>query len=294
MKKTILLTVSILSLMSIVHATEDGPKRAPGMVDEHAPKDHPEKKKDIVLNEDVKCVGGKSLPIIEAATTVSMKDSSKVAKIILTEDELVKMKKEIKEEVKKEMMKEMADKPEKSRGERPNKKDERDEEERPKMAEGKGKRQMPGGRGGNESQGFSFSSQMAAQMGGSQMMGQPQMNMNQMGSANSRDQMMQNQIRVPQMNFNRPYQNNFGNNQMRRPPMMQQNQNAYNGYQPYVYQSNPGQNYGAMNVQSNYNFMAPQMDYGYTTNSSMMPNVYTGQNNIQVTPSYSQYSFTGF
>lgn len=55
------------------------------------------KKKDnntsVVLNEDAKCIGGKSLPVIESAANASMKDSSKVAKIILTEDELAKIKK---------------------------------------------------------------------------------------------------------------------------------------------------------------------------------------------------------
>lgn len=287
------------------------------------------KKKDnistLVLTEEVKCGGGKNLPIIEKATTDSMKDTSKVAKIILTEDELAKMKKDIKEEIKKEMMKEMA-------GNKP--KDEaRDGGNRPKMAEGKNRKQMPGGgRGGDHSPVMDFASQMSGQMGGSQMgmnqMGNSQMNMNQMGMGNSqmnmnqmgnyqmnsnqmRDQMIQNQIRVPQMNFNQPYANQgyqnqvgqnsqmyqMGNSQMRKPPMnMNQNYGYQAAYPSYAYQSNTDQNYGMTNAQYGYNFMAPQIDYGYTGNNAMMPAAYSGQMNQyqQSTPSYSQYSFMGY
>jgi hypothetical protein len=271
------------------------------------------KKKDnvasLALNEEVKCGGGKSLPIIEKITTDSMKDTSKVTKIILTEDELAKMKKDIKEEVKKEMMKEMADHKPKDEarggGDRPRR--DSDDEDRPKMAEGKGRRQMPGGgRPGGDSS--SMAMQFASQMGGSQMgmnqmgnsqmnmnqmgMGNSQMNMNQMGMGNSqmnsyqsRDQMIQNQIRIPQMGMNQT-----GNSQMRNPAM---NMNQNYGY---AYQSNTDQNYGMTNAQYGYNFMAPQMDYGYTGNNTMMPATYSGQTNQyqQSTPSYSQYSFMGY
>lgn len=197
------------------------------------------KKKDnmatLVLTEEVKCGGGKNLPVIEKATTDSMKDTSKVAKIILTEDELAKMKKDIKEEVKKEMMKEMADKPKddfRGGGERPRFEEKSrgsDEEDRPKMAQGKNRKQMPGGGGrGGEDTTAMFASQMSAQMGGSQMgmpnsqmgmnqMGNSQMGMNQMGNSQmmnrnqmpSRDQMIQNQISVPQMNYNQQYANQY-------------------------------------------------------------------------------------
>lgn len=301
------------------------------------------KKKDnvasLALNEEVKCGGGKGQSIIEKATTDSMKDTSKVAKIILTEDELAKMKKDIKEEIKKEMMKEMADnKPkdeargggEGSRG-RESRRDEG--EDRPKMAERKNRKQLPGGgRGGDHSPVMDFASQMSGQMGGSQMgmyqIGNSQMNMNQMGMGNSqmnmnqmgnyqmnsnqmRDQMIQNQIRVPQMNFNQPYANQgyqnqvgqnsqmyqMGNSQMRKLPMnMNQNYGNQASYPSYAYQSNTDQNYGMTNAQYGYNFMAPQIDYGYTGNNAMMPAAYSGQMNQyqQSTPSYSQYSFIGY
>lgn len=268
------------------------------------------KKKDnmasLALSEEVKCSGGKSLPVIEKATTDSMKDTSKVAKIILTEDELARMKSEIKEEVKKEMMKEMAknkphdeprDEGDRPRFDRSEKRRENDDEDRPKMAEGKNRKQMPRA-GGSESASM-FASQMSGQMGGMNMfqmgnsqmgmMGNSQMNMNQ---GYSRDQMIQNQIRVPQNNFNQNYagsgypgpraQSPMAG-QMRR-PQMQMNQNQNFGYS---YQSNPGQNYNGQS-QYGYNFMAPKMDYGYTGNNSMMPA------NQQSIPSYSQYSFMGY
>lgn len=283
------------------------------------------KKKDnvasLLLNEEVKCGGGKTLPVIEKVTADSMKDTSKVAKIILTEEELLKMKKDIKEEVKKEMLKEMADRPKdenRGGGERSPERKRRgddEEEDRPRMAEGKSRRAIPGAgraRGGSES---SASFSYAAQMGGPQMnmngmganinqMGQQMGQQMNMGNSNNqmmtRDQMIQNQIRIPQMNFNQSHQNQMG--QMRRPPMyMNQNQNqnqnyAYQASYPgYAYQSNTGQ-YGMMNMQSNYNLVAPQMDYGYTGTNTMMP-VNPGQTNYQYqqsAPSFSQNSFTGF
>ncbi|MEA9358634.1 hypothetical protein SHI21_20520 [Bacteriovorax sp. PP10] len=313
------------------------------------------KKKDnvasLALNEEVKCGGGKTQLIIEKATTDSMKDTSKVTKIILTEDELEKMKKDIKEEVKKEMMKEMADNRPKDEARGPRERESRrdsgrDEEERPKMAEGKGRKQMPGGGrpgGDSSSVAMQFSSQMSGQMGGSQMgmnqmgmgnslmnmnqmgMGNSQMNMNQMGMGNSqmnsyqsRDQMIQNQIRIPQMNFNQPYANQGYQNQVRigvgqstqmnqmRNPQMGMNQTGnfqmrnpamnMNQNYGYAYQSNTDQNYGMTNAPYGYNFMAPQMDYGYTGSNTMMPAAYSGQTNQyqQSTPSYSQYSFMGY
>jgi hypothetical protein len=118
----------------------------------------------------------------------------------------------------------------------------------------------------------------------------------QMNPYQSRDQMIQNQIRIPQMNFNQPYaslgsqMNQMRNPQMRNSPM-KMNQNY-----GYAYQSNTDQNYGMTTSQYGYNFMAPQMDYGYTGNNTMMPATYSGQTNQyqQSTPSYSQYSFMGY
>lgn len=288
------------------------------------------KKKDtmatLVLTEEVKCGGGKNLPVIEKATTDSMKDTSKVAKIILTEDELAKMKKDIKEEVKKEMMKEMADKPKddfRGGGERPRFEEKEknrgsDEEDRPKMARGKNRKQMPGGgRGGPQGQ-EDTTVMFAAQMGGSQMgMGSSQLGMNQMGNSQmgmnqmpSRDQMIQNQISVPQMNYNQQYANQYhavqgtigiglGSNsysqgmggsqmgmnqmrmnQMRRPPMqMNQKQNQF---QNYGYQTAyPAYAYQS-NTDQNYKMTS---QYGYNVMAPQMDYGYTGSNSMM--PAYS-------
>lgn len=115
-----------------------------------------------------------------------------------------------------------------------------------------------------------------------------------MNSFQSRDQMIQNQIRVPQMNFN----SNSQMKQMRNPSMnMNQNYRYPTAYSSYAYQSNTDQNNGMPNPQYGYNLMAPQVDYGYTGNNTMMSAAYPGQTNQyqqQSIPSYTQYSFMGY
>ena len=59
----------------------------------------------MLVDGQVKCEADKKAPILEKTTTDSIKDATKVAKIVMSEEEFSKMKKDLKEEMKKELMK---------------------------------------------------------------------------------------------------------------------------------------------------------------------------------------------
>ncbi|QDK41868.1 hypothetical protein DOM21_10500 [Bacteriovorax stolpii] len=259
------------------------------------------KEKSTVAKADVKCEGAKSQPILEKVTTDSMKDSAKVTKIILTEEEYKRMKSELrnelKNELKEELKKEMTQgRPNEEMRDRPSR-DKDKEEDRPKMAEGKSKgRQGRGeGMGMNMNMGGSSSnvSQMASAIGQQMMnnfqnMGQSSgmqmgnMNQMQMGSMN---QMQMGGMNQRQMgNMNQMPQGMYGmqtGNQMPRMPRQQQGM-MNNQMNVYGNQMNMG-GYGNDRLQMNpfpsnttgYNFMASDMNSSYTYGNSMM-NPYSG------------------
>lgn len=202
------------------------------------------KEKTTVAKADVKCEGAKSQPILEKVTTNSMKDSAKVTKIILTEEEFKRMKSELRNELKNELKEELKKKmaqgrPNEEMRDRLSKdKDKDKEEERPKMAEGKSK----GRQGRGEGMGMNMN------MGGSSS------NVSQMASAIGQ-QMMNN------------FQNMGQSSGMQMGSMNQMNMGGYGNERLQI---NPFPSNTA-----GYNFMAPDMNSSYTYGNSMM-NPYSG------------------
>lgn len=226
-----------------------------------------EKKKTqtVKLVDAVKCEAGKPSSILEKGTTDSMKDASKVVKIVMTEEELAKMKKEIREQIKDEVKKEvMAEMKSKAPNERPSfdKKEKREEgSEKPerKMAGGGGTNKRGGGMqmgsiGGDAAGSSPYGSinmnNLASYFGGSQnqmssmqmnqyqnvmptQMNQYQQQMNRGRPINMGRQMGNRQMPM-QLNSNINYNYNNQYNQM-----YGQTQNYFNPYSSYQYQMRP-------------------------------------------------------
>ncbi len=257
---------------------------------------------------DVKCEAAKAQPVLEKAMTDSMKDSAKVTKIILTEEEYKRMKadlrselkSELKEELKKEMAQNMAkgprefekDSKEDREKERPSKDK---EDDRPKMAENKS-------RSGQRSERMGMTQQMSGfqnmgQSGGMQMGNMNQMqygNMNQMQMGNMNQMQMGNMNQMQMGNMNQMQMGNMNQMQMGNMNQMQYG----NGNQMFYGNSQmSGMSYGMQNGNQMQRMPRPQMmrgqSHSYANQMNMGGYVY-GNDRLQMNPFPSNMSGYNF
>ncbi len=235
------------------------------------------------------CGEGKTPAVLEKVTTDSMKDAAKAAKLVMSEEELAKIKKDLKEEVKKELMAEMAknkpreESPDKFRGGPPERNQERNQERPPekRMAGGGGSPPRGGSMSMNMNMGQQNSGAMGQQMEmmnqnsygvqfmnfpsqtmgqqnngmqmGGQQMGMGQMQMGQQQNRRMRPQysMGMNQMQNSQLNYGQNV--NYNNTNM----MYGQSNMMFNPYGQQQQQTNPFNAYNAYN-----SFQYPMMTMG--------------------------------
>jgi hypothetical protein len=264
----------------------------------------------------VKCEADKKAPVLEKATTDSIKDATKVAKIVMSEEEFAKMKADIKEEVRKELMKDMAKNgPEMggmngaSKDKKPSFSKDSDSDDGPseKMASNK-RGGMGGMKSGGDAPSFSMSSS-ASMPSMPSMSSSNNMNMNMNQAQNTNSQMMASQqqgstqANYQQMNsvMSNGFQINgtpggmnnnsmmMGNSQMQMRPQMGPQIGISYSQQAYGSQSNFNQNYGFFQNNNNQQMQMPPMPprpmgqqnqnggYNFMTTSSNVG--YNGNNN---------------
>ena len=258
-----------------------------------------EKKKvtAISLNKDnVKCEAGKTPDVLEKANIDSLKDSSKVVRVVLTEEEFARMKQSIKDEVRKEMMNYMAkNKPKEDERSGPREKREGPPEER------KGEeRKMAGNGPGN------FGPRKSPMQQG----GNPQGSMGQIDMSMFQNQSQNFGMQMPSMNMNTNMNQNQGQSQnygmqMHQGQQMQQGMRGQNrqmgNYQVYTYQqAQPQQMQRSSQFMQQQQQRMPQMqmgnsqfDYGYSVNYNNQNAAYSNPYAFYQYQQYQQYPMMG-
>ncbi len=226
----------------------------------------------ITTKDSVKCEAGKSPAVLDKANIDSLKDTSKVVKVVLTEEEFARMKQTIKDEVKKEMMNDMA----KNKPKDVERSEPREKRERPSEDKKEGERKMAGGSmggrpdrkapmqnsGANTYGGIDMSifqnSGMQNQNSGMQMQSMAMtMNQGQFGTQQAQQMSQGQRVGYNQMGANSGY--NFGYGYQQQQQMQRR--------MPQMHLRNSQLNYG-MNVNYNNSYTAsysnPYAFYQYT------------------------------